>query len=265
MRAVIVPIALMQTATPARCQDAARARSIALVEELVRAMLISVIIPALNEAGRLPGLIASLRAEPVATDIIVVDGGSEDATREAAIRSGAVVLDAPRGRGQQLAAGCAAARGDVLLQLHADTQFPQGGLAAVKAALEADPETLGGNFRIVFDGDTDFARWLTGFYAWFRGHGLYYGDSGIFVRRRVYEELGGIRPIAVMEDLDFSRRLERAGETVCIEEPAIASSSRRFDGRKPWRIVSGWIVMHALYYLGVSPDRLAVLYNSARR
>ncbi len=85
------------------------------------------------------------------------------------------------------------------------------------------------------------------------------------MRREVYQRIGGVRPIAVMEDLDFSRRLERAGKTICIDEPAIISSSRRFAGRKPWRIVSGWIVLHTLYYLGVSPERLARLYNSARR
>jgi len=228
-------------------------------------MLISVIIPALNEANRLPPLIEALRAEAVQCEIVVVDGGSEDDTKRVAAAAGARVIEAQRGRGQQIFAGCAAARGDVFLHLHADTIFPVGGLAAIERALETNDQIVGGNFNIVFDGDTDFARWLTDFYAWFRGHGLYYGDSGIFVRRSVYERLGGIRPIAVMEDLDFSMRLEQAGETVCIREPAVISSSRRFAGRKRWRIVMGWIVMHVLYFLGISPDRLAVLYNSSRR
>ena len=228
-------------------------------------MLISVIIPTLNEADRLPALVASLHGDNVPCEIIVVDGGSEDTTRAIADGLGARVIEAPRGRGQQLAAGCAAARGEVLLQLHADTVFPVGGLTAIAAALADDEELVGGNFRILFDGGSEFAEWLTGFYAWFREYGLYYGDSGIFVRRRTYEAMGGIRPIAVMEDLDFSRRLERAGKTVCIDDPALVSSSRRFDGRKRWRIVSGWIVMHLLYFVGVSPDRLAALYNSSRQ
>ena len=228
-------------------------------------MLISVIIPTLNEADRLPALVASLLTDQTPCEIIVVDGGSEDATCAIADDLGARVLEAPRGRGQQLAAGCAAARGDVLLQLHADTVFPVGGLTAIAGVLEDDAELVGGNFRILFDGGSDFAEWLTGFYAWFREYGLYYGDSGIFVRRRTYDALGGIRPISVMEDLDFTRRLERTGKTVCIEDPALISSSRRFDGRKRWRIVSGWIVMHLLYFAGVSPDRLAALYNSSRR
>ena len=228
-------------------------------------MLISVIIPALNEAERLPALLECLAEEAVATELIVADGGSEDGTAEIASSLGAKVLKAPRGRGQQLAAGCALARGDAMLQLHADTDFPRGGLVALRDALASNPKIVGGNFRILFDGGTEFDEWLNGFYAWFRGHGIYYGDSGIFTRRQVYQAIGGVRPIAVMEDLDYSRRLERAGKTVCISEPPLVSSSRRFTGRKRWRIVSGWIVMHGLYYLGVPPERLARLYNSSRK
>lgn len=228
-------------------------------------MLISVIIPTLNEAGRLPPLIRRIAAEPVPHEIIVVDGGSEDETVETARALGASAFLSEPGRGQQLKAGCARASGDVLLQLHADTIFPNGGLVALREALDRDPELNGGNFRILFDGGTKFDDWLIEFYAWFRGYGLYYGDSAIFARREVYDRIGGVRPLAVMEDLDFCRRLERSGKTICIEEPAVISSSRRFTGRKPWRIVSGWIVLHTLYYLGVSPDRLARLYNSARQ
>ncbi len=95
--------------------------------------------------------------------------------------------------------------------------------------------------------------------------GLYYGDSGIFVRARIYRALGGIRPLAVMEDYDFSRRLERAGPTCCIAEPPLVTSSRRFHGRRPAAIVWGWLKIHALYHLGVAPARLARLYDSERR
>lgn len=127
-----------------------------------------------------------------------------------------------------------------------------------------DLSIVGGNFRIAFDGDDAFAIWLTGFYAWFRRKGLYYGDSAIFVRRSCYLALGGIRPIALMEDLDFSRRLECCGPTVCIAEPSVKSSSRRFIGRRPVAIFSQWIYLHALYYAGFPPERLARLYNSRR-
>jgi hypothetical protein len=102
--------------------------------------------------------------------------------------------------------------------------------------LLANPKIIGGNFRLIFDGDTPFSRWLTEFYAWIRSVGLYYCDSGIFVRRSVYEDLGGFRPISVMEDLEFVSRLERFGWTCCIKDPPLITSSRRFERRHPLKI-----------------------------
>ena len=159
----------------------------------------------------------------------------------------------------------AAAQGDVLLFLHADTRFPADGLARLRQALASDPACPGGNFRLLFEGTRPFCRWLEGFYAWIRSHGVYYGDSGIFVRRAVYERIGGFRPIALMEDYDFTRRLERAGKTCCIEEPALVTSARRFEGRWPPAIVWGWLEIHALYHLGLPPALLAKRYDSRRR
>lgn len=181
--------------------------------------MISVVIPTLNEAGKLPRLLAALRDEPTESKIFIVDGGSGDGTVEIALSQGLRVLQAPRGRGSQLCVGAGRARGDILLFLHADSIFPAGGLLRIDETLSADPGLVGGNFRLVFDGGSGFSRWLTGFYAQIRRLGFYYGDSGIFVRRRVYDALGGFRPIAVMEDWDFVRRLERLGRTCCIAEP----------------------------------------------
>ena len=227
--------------------------------------MISVVIPTLNETARLPGLLARLAGEAVPHEVIVVDGGSRDATVLAARIGGARVLESAPGRGQQLAAGAEAAKGEILLFLHADSRFPTGGLAEIERALARDPDCPGGNFRLVFDGDTPFSRWLTGFYARIRARGLYYGDSGVFVRRRVYEAMGGLRPIAVMEDYDFTRRLERRGRTCCIAEPPLVTSARRFEGRRPLAIVLGWMEIHALYHLGVPPRWLARRYEAQRR
>ena len=221
---------------------------------------VSVVIPTLNEADRLGPLLGTLQGEPGLKEIIVVDGGSTDGTPSIAERLGTRLIMSERGRGHQLRAGAAAATGEFLLFLHADSVFPQGGLAAIGEILDRNPHVPGGNFRVVFDGDTRFARGLTVFYAWIRCFALYYGDSGIFVRRAVYAALGGFRPMALMEDYEFVRRLERAGPTCRIEDPPLITSSRKFAGRRPVAIVWGWALLHLLYWAGVSPGRLAWLY-----
>lgn len=227
--------------------------------------MISVVIPTLNEAANIAGLVCALRAEPLACEIIVADGGSTDPTMALAREAGADhVIAAPRGRGQQLAAGAERASGEVIWFLHADTRLAFGTLAALEVAMTADPTSPGGNFRLLFDGDDGFSRWLNGFYAWLRRRGFYYGDSGIFIRRSVLSAVGGVRPVALMEDYDLVRRLERAGRTLCIAEPPLLTSSRRFAGRAPARIVAGWVWIHLGYYCGVAPARLASLYDSER-
>ena len=227
--------------------------------------MISVVIPTLNEADRLPRLLATLRAESPAPEIIVADGGSDDDSVAVARGHGVLVVRSGGGRGRQIRDAMHHAAGDVVLFLHADSEFPSGGLRRIEQRLAAAPEVVGGNFRLLFDGDTPFSRWLTGFYAWIRARGLYYGDSGIFVRRSVYQAIGGIRPIALMEDYDFTRRLERAGPTCCIEAPPLVTSSRRFEGRRPAAIVLGWLEIHALFHLGVPPRLLARRYEAQRR
>ena len=226
--------------------------------------MISVIIPTLNEGTNLRRLLADLQSEETAHEIIVVDGGSRDDTVRVARAHGAGVVRTAPSRGVQLRRGAEAATGNILLFLHADCGFSRDGLARIEAVLSASPRVVGGNFRLVFDGNDGFSRWLTGFYAWFRGRGLYYGDSGVFVRRETHDAIGGVRPIELMEDFDFTRRLERFGPTCCIEDPPLITSSRRFEGRHPLRIVWGWLKIHALYYLSVSPARLARIYDSER-
>jgi rSAM/selenodomain-associated transferase 2 len=221
---------------------------------------VSVVIPALNEADRLPQLLPILASEPELREIIVADGGSDDGTQLVSLQFGAKVISTERGRGRALREGAAAASGDILLFLHADSTFPPGGLAAIVRALDRDQRVAGGNFRVVFDVDTPFARRLAAVYAWIRRFSLYYGDSGIFVRRKVYDEIGGIKPMPLMEDYDFVRRLERAGPTCRIDDPPLVTSSRRFIDR-PWPVALwGYTKMHLLYWLGVSPERLASMY-----
>ena len=227
--------------------------------------MISIIIPTFNEAANLPRLLATLADDGADGEIIVVDGGSSDGTREIARGLGARVIESAPGRGIQLRRGAAAARYGVMWFLHADCRVAAGALAAIDRALAAAPEAPGGNFRLLFDGDDEFSRWLDGFYARIRARGIYYGDSGVFVRRNAYEALGGIRPLALMEDYDFNRRLERLGPTLMIENPPLVTSSRRFSGRRKGAIVMGWLLIHGLFHLRVPTPLLARLYDSTRR
>jgi rSAM/selenodomain-associated transferase 2 len=221
---------------------------------------VSIVVPTLNEADRLPHLLMVLASELNLREIIVADGGSDDRTQLVALQLGAKVISTERGRGHALREGAVVASGDILLFLHADSIFPPGGLAAIVSALDRDQRVVGGNFRVGFDVDTPFTRRLAAVYGWIRPFPLYYGDSGIFVRRKVYDEIGGIKPMPLMEDYDFVRRLERAGRTCRIDDPPLITSSRRFIDR-PWPVALwGFTKIHLFYWLGASPEHLASIY-----
>lgn len=222
--------------------------------------LISVIIPTYCEATNLGGLLASIDKDATPHEVIVVDADSADGSADVACQSGAIVIGSSRGRGVQLRCGAEQARGDILLFLHADSRILSGALARIRETLSDDSPLVGGNFRLLFDGSNSFSRRLTRFYAWIRRHGFYYGDSAIFIRRSVYDAIGGIRAIALMEDYDLVRRLERSGPTICIDDPPLITSSRKFEGRSSVAIIWGWLKIHALYHLGISPERLARIY-----
>lgn len=222
---------------------------------------ISAIIPCWNEAAVIVQAVTAARA--IADEVIVVDAGSQDATASLAADAGAQVLQAGRGRGPQLAAGAGAARGDVLLFLHADATLPPQARAAIEEAL-TDRAIGGGNFRLRFEPRDGWAR-LYGRVnherrRWLR---IYYGDSGLFVRRSVYNSLGGFRPLPIMEDYDFVRRLEKASTTAYITDVEITASARRFADR-PLRTLAIWTLIQTLASSGVSPARLARLYADIR-
>ena len=221
-------------------------------------MNISIVTPALNEAERMPARGREIAAQSGPCEWIVVDGGSEDGTPAAALAAGARIIATPRGRGPQLNAGAAAASGEVLLFLHADTALPLGALDAIRTAL-LDPGAVGGNFTFGFDDDTVEARFLARVYAFKQSvFGVWYGDSAMFVRRETFDAIGGFERFPIMEDLRLVENLRRVGRTVRL--PLIArSSARRYRGRF-LRTIARWSAVLALYKCGVSPHRLARLY-----
>jgi rSAM/selenodomain-associated transferase 2 len=227
---------------------------------------ISVIIPTLDEAHSLG---ATLRAvtrlgHGARVEVIVVDGGSADATREIAREHGAQVILSARGRGAQMHTGATVARGDALWFLHADTIPPPDAPRLILDALWRDAKIVGGNFAISFDGTRFAARFLTWLYPQLRRLGLCYGDSAIFVRASVYREVGGFRPFPVFEDLDLVRRLRKRGALVHLRA-RVVTSSRRFEGRSFAFTFARWSLLQMLYWLGVSPHTLSRLYAPVRR
>lgn len=225
--------------------------------------MVSIIVPALNEASQIGNTLSVLQALEGQKEIIVVDGGSEDQTVALATAAGAKVLESARGRGTQQHAGALAARGEVLWFVHADMSPPRHAISEISEALR-DSSTVGGNFGLTFDGPSRAARQMTAIYPTLRWLNLCYGDSGIFVRRSAYDAIGGFRPLALFEDLDLLRRLRRAGRFVHLKT-CIVTSSRRFEKRNFAGMWVHWTALQLLYWAGVRPNTLANWYRPVRR
>ncbi len=224
-------------------------------------MSISIIIPTLNEAATIRDLAASLKRLRGDCEIIVADGGSEDDTVSLLRECGFSVIETPRGRGRQMNAGAQAASGDVLLFLHADTRLPENALAMIENLLQ-DQRVCGGNFSLIFDGQTRAAWLLTKLYPLLSLGGMCYGDSAIFIRRKVFAQLGGYCNSPIFEDSDLYQRMRRVGRFVRLPV-AVVTSSRRFEGRFVRTFVL-WMLMQVLYWLGVDPNRLNRWYKPLR-
>jgi len=221
---------------------------------------ISAIIPTYNEEHTIGRLLENLK-ELGAEEVIVADGISADRTVEIA-STYARVIRSKTCRALQMNAGARASSGDVLVFLHADVRLGPGGLAAVRESLR-DPQLVGGNFDIRYEGSDWVAAAFTSANRWRRRLGVFYGDSGIFCRRKVFESLGGYAPWPILEDYDFARRLRKAGKLALLDEPIWVSDRRwRTSGLLP--TLWSWFWVQGLYLVGVEPERLAGLYHPVR-
>lgn len=215
----------------------------------------------MNEARRVAELVRHAHALGD-VEVVVSDGGSTDDTPRLAREAGARVIHAPRGRGPSLDAGAAASTGDVLVFLHADTHLPEDAVDHIRVAL-SDPRVVGGNFFLRFVPYTPAGLVFT---VWHhlrrRVLGAYGGQSAIFVRREVFERLGGYGDLPLMEDRVFAERLENAGRTRHLPTWA-ETSARRYIGRE-WKALGVWAAVGGLHSLGVPARWLTRLYREIR-
>jgi rSAM/selenodomain-associated transferase 2 len=225
-------------------------------------MTISVIIPALNESVNLNRLLPRLQAM-MPGEIIVCDGGSTDGTPEIAQHYGARVIVAERSRGRQLNAGAAVATGELFWFLHADAWPHRDSIACLRAATQQS-QIIGGNFRLKFASDLLAARVFETIARGQRRCGIYYGDSGLWLRREIFAELGGFQEWPLFEDYDFVRRLEALADATQRRTKyfgcPLTVSARRFKSQ-PWRLLGMWLRLQVLFWRGVPPEELSRLYR----
>lgn len=220
-------------------------------------MRLSIVIPVLNEAARLPELLARLTT--LDAQIIVVDGGSRDGSPDIALAAGVTVIDSPPGRARQMNAGAAATDGEVLLFLHADTVLPADAVRLIRDALAGS--RVWGRFDVVIDGRPKMLRVVaTLMNLRSRLSGIATGDQAMFVTRSAFDAVGGFPEQPLMEDIELSKRLLRQSCPACIGAP-VRTSGRRWEQRGVWRTI---VLMWRLrwdYWRGVPASELAERYR----
>jgi rSAM/selenodomain-associated transferase 2 len=225
-------------------------------------MKISVIVPVLDEEKQLATTLEGLLAL-APHEILVVDGGSSDRSREIAGRLGVNVMSAERGRARQMNQGAAQATGEVLLFLHADTRLPSSAFAEIRDAF-TDADCIGGRFDVELEGD----HWMLPVVARMisersRLTKVATGDQALFVRRGVFEQMGGFPDIPLMEDIAFCRSLKLMGRVACLRS-RVVSSGRRWEIDGVWQTIFRMWTLKLLYLGGVSPARLKQYYGDTR-
>lgn len=225
---------------------------------------VSVVIPTLNEEQSLRQTLASLQRLAGHWEVIVADSSSVDRTVEIARAAGArVVAEAPAGRGAALNAGAAAASGDILLFLHADSWLPSTAYASITAVL-ADPAVAATGFRLRMDRDEWRFRILSSIAtARFRVQRTFFGDQAIAVRRRDFERVGGYREVLLMEDVELSRRLRERGRLELLPGH-VTTSARRFERGGVLRTLARMSLLQMAYAAGIPGDRLQRWYGPGR-
>lgn len=224
---------------------------------------LSVIVPVLNGAPQLARTLDALgpaRVEGLVREVIVVDGGSRDDSREVARTRGARVLDSAPGRGRQLRLGAAAAGAPWLFFLHADSRPDPDWIGTVRHFCASGHEDRAAVFRLRLDDTARTARMMERGVAWrTRALGLPYGDQGLLLSRRLYDAVGGYGDMPLMEDVDLVRRIGR--RRILLLDQSMTTSAERYRRAGYGRRIARNLSILALYFAGVPPVRLARLYG----
>lgn len=221
---------------------------------------VSVIVPVINEQEQLATTLSHVPLAP-GDELIVVDGGSTDQSLDIARQFTPHVLNSPPGRARQMNLGAAHATGDVLLFLHADTILPPSGLDAVRRAMQA-PQTAGGAFRLAITPATPALRliaWVANLRSRFAQ--LPYGDQALFVRRSLFETLGGYADEPFLEDVKLVRALRRHGRLALVPQPVQTSGRRWLDEGVVYTTVRNNVIV-GLFFCGVAPATLKRWYTN---
>jgi len=220
----------------------------------------SVIVPVLNEAQALPALLAHLsQLAGAKCEVIVVDGGSTDRSRDIARAAGCAVIASARGRARQMNAGAEHARGEALVFLHADTLLPSDAFARMAAALARG--ALWGRFDVRIVGRARMLVIVAALMNWrSRFTGICTGDQALFVSRGAFDRAGGYPDQPLMEDIEISRRLKRLGPPACLFAKVL-TSGRRWEQRGVWRTIFLMWRLRWDYWRGVAPSELAHRYR----
>ena len=226
-----------------------------------RVIAISIIVPVLDEEVAVPGMLAALRAfRARGCEVLVVDGGSRDATAELARAGADRVLAAPRGRASQMNAGAAAAQGDILLFLHADTRLPADADTLVRAGL-AESRRAWGRFDVCIEGRHPLLRMVAAMMNLrSRVSGIATGDQALFVTRAAFDAAGGFPAMELMEDIAISGRLKRLSPPLCLHD-RVTTSGRRWEKNGVLRTIVLMWWLRLQYFFGVPPGRLARAYR----
>ncbi|MHC4187600.1 MAG: TIGR04283 family arsenosugar biosynthesis glycosyltransferase [Planctomycetota bacterium] len=227
-------------------------------------IILSVIIPVLNESQNINSVIENIRGQEFEYEyeVIVVDADANGSTIKCIQDTEALTITSGKGRACQMNAGAEIARGEILLFLHADTVLSKGALSKISQIL-SDDKYVAGAFDLCIDSDKLLLKFISARANWrSRFNRIPYGDQAIFIKKDYFEKIGQYNEIPIMEDVDLMRRIKKDGEKIYIFRDKVKTSPRRWEKEGVFYTTIRNQILIALYYLGVSPYKLVKFYRS---